>query len=47
MATYSWYAVVEIYDATSSNPLFKERISSSGWHVPSEEEWNTLTAFWV
>jgi uncharacterized protein (TIGR02145 family) len=23
----------------------KKTISSSGWHVPSDEEWTTLTAF--
>jgi uncharacterized protein (TIGR02145 family) len=46
---YNWYAVMGITvkeDATPScTNSSKKTISSTGWHVPSDEEWTTLTAF--
>jgi len=41
---YNWYAVAGIYDAASlGNPLLRKKLSPSGWHIPTDIEWTTLT----
>ena len=43
---YNWYAVAGIYDAESlANPPLRKNLAPTGWHVPSNVEWNTLTTF--
>ncbi|NBU81627.1 MAG: hypothetical protein EBS55_08270 [Flavobacteriaceae bacterium] len=40
---YNWYAVAGVYDSASfSNPLLRKKLAPSGWHVPTNAEWNTL-----
>ncbi len=40
---YNWYAVAGIHDADPNTP--NKILAPSGWHVPSDEEWTTLTTF--
>ena len=41
---YNWYAVAGIYDAASlTNPALRKKLAPTGWHVPSDAEWTTLT----
>lgn len=41
---YNWYAVAGIYDAASfSNPALRKKLAPTGWHIPSDNEWTTLT----
>lgn len=41
---YNWYAVAGIYDATSlANPALRKSLAPTGWHVPTDSEWTTLT----
>jgi uncharacterized protein (TIGR02145 family) len=41
---YNWYAVAGIYDAASlSNPALRKKLAPTGWHVPTDAEWTTLT----
>ena len=41
---YNWYAVAGIYDVASlNNPLLRKKLAPTGWHVPSDPEWNILT----
>ena len=43
---YNWYAVVGIYDAASlNNPALRKQLAPNGWHVPSNQEWITLTTY--
>lgn len=43
---YNWYAVVGIYDTASLNdPSLRKQFAPTGWHVPSDSEWSTLTSF--
>ncbi|WP_264519631.1 FISUMP domain-containing protein [Flavobacterium sp. N1994] len=43
---YNWYAVVGIYDAASStNPALRKNLAPSGWHIPTDSEWTTLTNY--
>jgi uncharacterized protein (TIGR02145 family) len=43
---YNWYAVAGIYDAASLNdPSLRKQFAPTGWHVPSDAEWTTLTTF--
>ncbi len=43
---YNWYAVAGIYDAVSSaNPSLRKILAPSGWHVPTDAEWTTLTTY--
>ena len=43
---YNWYAVVGIYDTASLNdPSLRKQFAPTGWHVPSDAEWTTLTTF--
>ena len=41
---YNWYATAGIYDAASlANPTLRKKLAPTGWHVPSDAEWTTLT----
>ena len=41
---YNWYAAVGIYDAASlANPALRKKLAPTGWHVPTDVEWTTLT----
>lgn len=41
---YNWYAAAGIYDLASFiNPELRKNLAPVGWHVPSDEEWTTLT----
>lgn len=43
---YNWYAVVGIFDAPSlTTPSLRKQFAPTGWHVPSDAEWTTLTSF--
>lgn len=43
---YNWYAVAGIYDAASlANPALRKQLAPTGWHVPTDAEWDTLTIF--
>lgn len=43
---YNWYAVKGIHDTASLNDFsLRKKLSPSGWHVPSDTEWTTLTNF--
>ncbi len=40
---YNWYAVVGIYDAASAvNPALRKKLAPTGWHVPTDAEWDSL-----
>jgi len=41
---YNWYAAAGIYDAASlANPTLRKKLAPTGWHVPTDAEWTTLT----
>lgn len=41
---YNWYAVAGIYDAASlANPTLRKKLAPTGYHVPTDAEWTTLT----
>ena len=41
---YNWFAVAGIYDETSFlDPSLRKQLAPTGWHVPSDVEWTTLT----
>ena len=43
---YNWYAVAGIYNAASlANKSLRKKLAPTGWHVPSDEEWTTLTDY--
>jgi uncharacterized protein (TIGR02145 family) len=43
---YNWYAVVGIYDAASStNTALRKKLAPTGWHIPTDDEWTTLSTF--
>jgi uncharacterized protein (TIGR02145 family) len=43
---YNWYAAAGIYDAASlANPALRKKLALTGYHVPSDEEWSTLTTY--
>jgi uncharacterized protein (TIGR02145 family) len=40
---YNWYAVMGIYDAASlSNPALRKQFAPTGYHIPSDAEWDAL-----
>ena len=40
---YNWYAVAGIYDSASAiNPALRKKLAPTGWHIPSDAEWNVL-----
>jgi uncharacterized protein (TIGR02145 family) len=40
---YNWYAVAGIHDNDPNTP--NKVLGQTGWHVPSDAEWTTLTSF--
>ena len=41
---YNWYAVAGIYDSASlANTTLRKKLAPTGWHVPTDAEWTTLT----
>jgi uncharacterized protein (TIGR02145 family) len=41
---YNWYAAAGIYDAASlANPALRKKLAPTGYHVPTDTEWTTLT----
>jgi uncharacterized protein (TIGR02145 family) len=43
---YNWYAVAGIYDAASStNTALRKKLAPTGWHIPTDGEWTTLSTF--
>jgi uncharacterized protein (TIGR02145 family) len=42
---YNWYAVAGIHDNDESTP--DKEFAPEGWHVPSSDEWQTLTEFLI
>jgi uncharacterized protein (TIGR02145 family) len=40
---YNWYAVAGIHDNNPATP--NKILAPTGWHVPSDTEWTTLTTF--
>jgi uncharacterized protein (TIGR02145 family) len=42
---YNWNAVMNGSTSSSSNPSEVQGVCPTGWHVPSEDEWNELINF--
>jgi uncharacterized protein (TIGR02145 family) len=47
---YNWYAVMGITTAESATPTpieiaARKQLAPTGWHVPTDSEWTTLTTF--
>ena len=43
---YNWYAIAGIYDdASLANPALRKKLAPTGWHVPANDEWSTLTTY--
>jgi uncharacterized protein (TIGR02145 family) len=41
---YNWYAVAGIYNfASTFDPTLRKKLAPTGWHVPTDDEWTTLT----
>ena len=40
---YNWYAVAGIHDTDAATP--NKVLAPTGWHVPTDSEWATLTTF--
>jgi uncharacterized protein (TIGR02145 family) len=41
---YNWYAAAGIYNAASlANPTLRKNLAPTGYHVPTDAEWTTLT----
>lgn len=41
---YNWYAAAGIYDAASlGNSTLRKKLAPTGYHVPTDTEWTTLT----
>ena len=40
---YNWYAVAGIHDTDPNTP--NKKLAPTGWHVPSDAEWTTLTTY--
>jgi uncharacterized protein (TIGR02145 family) len=40
---YNWYAVAGIHDNDPNTP--NKVLAPSGWHIPTDSEWTTLTTF--
>ncbi len=42
---YNWYAVAGINDAAAAtNPALRKKLAPTGWHIPTDAEFNQLTA---
>jgi uncharacterized protein (TIGR02145 family) len=43
---YNWYAVAGIHDAASlSDPSLRKQLAPTGYHIPTDAEWSTLTTY--
>jgi uncharacterized protein (TIGR02145 family) len=43
---YNWYAVAGIYDVASLNNLsLRKKLAPTGYSIPTDAEWTTLTSF--
>ena len=43
---YNWYAVVGIWnEASITDATQRKKLAPSGYHVPSDDEWTTLTTY--
>ena len=43
---YNWYAVAGIWDeASKTDATLRKKLAPTGWHVPTDAEWTTLTTF--
>lgn len=43
---YNWYAVMGIWNTPSlSDPLQRKKLAPTGYHIPSDTEWNTLITY--
>ncbi len=42
---YDWDAVMQGAPSSNSNPSGVQGVCPDGWHIPSDAEWTTLTAF--
>ena len=42
---YNWYAVAGIHDTDPNTP--NKKLAPTGYHIPSEAEWSTLTTYLV
>jgi uncharacterized protein (TIGR02145 family) len=42
---YNWFAAVNSVISSSENPSEIQGVCPSGWHIPSESEWNELKEF--
>jgi len=43
---YNWYAVAGIHDTASFNdPLLRKKLAPTGFHIPTDAEWTTLTTY--
>lgn len=40
---YNWYAIAGIHDSNPSTP--NKLIAPQGWHIPTDQEWTTLTNY--
>jgi uncharacterized protein (TIGR02145 family) len=40
---YNWYAVAGIYyNASLNDPALRKKLAPSGWHIPTDDEWDVL-----
>ena len=43
---YNWYAVAGIWnEASKTDATLRKKLAPTGWHVPTDAEWTTLTTF--
>jgi uncharacterized protein (TIGR02145 family) len=43
---YNWYAVAGIYnEASKTDASLRKKLAPTGYHVPTNAEWNTLTTY--
>jgi uncharacterized protein (TIGR02145 family) len=43
---YNWYAVAGIHDPASlSDPSLRKQLAPTGYHIPTDAEWTTLTSY--
>jgi uncharacterized protein (TIGR02145 family) len=43
---YNWYAIAGVHDTASlTDPLLRKQFAPAGWHIPTKDEFTTLTNF--
>lgn len=43
---YNWYAIAGVHDTASlTDPLLRKEFAPAGWHIPTKDEFTTLTNF--